>query len=543
MTRKQSTKTIRLVVLTVVLIGSIIFLWTSDIHKTVLTSLEENEAKKVSQMPPIHQPVDSKEGDEDRGKSDKGTGDKGKENKKVDGNKDKPKEKPKDAQKGKSKDSKKQGKPKAPVYKNPVNGEGKGKETDKEKGAKNNEDNEGFNAFQYYQDSKKKPQKGSKKLKDSKNPNGFLGDTTEISPEDKDALSGLYDEVEEPKANDKPPLGAPGPNGFDIPDVPATIEDKDFANVPSFFTDKKIENLKFRIYSHNVKNGGHQDLVEGEEPWADRFHKITSSIKLNSMVNTVVTLQEVYRFQLDDIMADLNRFSPSDKPEWSFYGQGRIDGKDTGEFVPIIYKNDEWELVFSDTLWLNEKDPRTALEGWDAKYLRIVSMATLKHRNTGNYINIFNAHFDHVGEIARIGSAQLISKQMAQINEWPSFLMGDLNTPVTENAYTLLTDKLKDLSSLTTPFNHYGHSKSTITGFEGQYLANGGECIDYIFAPKYATKIDQKPNCNSKDESNASKYLSLKLHGFGLMHSKFDGLYMSDHRPLVADYVLSSKQC
>ncbi|EGV63806.1 hypothetical protein CANTEDRAFT_105331 [Yamadazyma tenuis ATCC 10573] len=242
-------------------------------------------------------------------------------------------------------------------------------------------------------------------------------------------------------------------------------------------------------------------------------------------------------------MDELNRFSSKDAPEWAYYAKGRIDGEDTGEFVPILYRPSEWEAVFEDTIWLNDKNERMSLEGWDAKYLRILTFATFKHKQTGNYINVFNTHLDHVGEMARAGSAEVIVQKIQEINKWPSFLCGDLNNEPKGEPYNILTKHLINSAKHTTPFNHFGHVKSTVTGFEGEVLSAGGQNIDYIFAPSYTKKVTHNVNCADTDKysKDPADKLLLRLDQFGMLHSKYNGVYMSDHRPLVADFSLSGK--
>lgn len=371
------------------------------------------------------------------------------------------------------------------------------------------------------------------------NPHGFLGDINEVDDDELDLFSGMYDGAEaDEKGVNRP--GVPK-KGYTNHGKPIVTEEKDFAEVPEDFSSSEITPFAFRIYSHNVRNGGREALDPGEESWLKRYRKITGSIKFNAQMNTVVALQEVYKFQLDDIMRDLNRYSSPEDPEWEAYGVGRIDGNEVGEYVPIIFKTSEWELVFSDTIWLNEENTRMALEGWDAQYLRIVSFVTLKH-TSGNYINVFNTHFDHVGEESKQGLAHIILNRMDGINQWPSFLCGDLNTEPNEKAYHIISERYSNLAKLTTAFNKYGHSRSTVTGFEGEVLLSGGQNIDYIFAPKYTAKLGETVLCDKlKDLSPAEQYLDLRLNSFGMLHSKFNGLYMSDHRPIVADFGLRSK--
>lgn len=383
---------------------------------------------------------------------------------------------------------------------------------------------------------------------DPSNPYMFLGDTYKETSND---AGSIYDddvdnENSENDGSDSYDTNHDSNTGSGILDnsaiKPVTIKEKQFAEVPAKFDE--IEPLNFRVYSHNVKNGGHEVLVPGERTWAERANNIATSIAFNARHDTIVALQEVYKFQLDDLMSELNRYSSPNQPEWAAYGAGRIDGRNIGEFVPVLYKTSEWELVFSDTMWLNEKDPRKSLEGWDAKYLRICSYVTLKHKRTENYFNVFNTHLDHVGELSRIGSASMIVQKMNEINKWPSILCADLNAEPTERSYELILKEYKDVTKLTTPFNRYGHTMSSVTGFGGEVLLQGGQNIDYIFTPGYTVKANYQHICSkqSKPEDSPEDHLSLKLQAFGMLHSKFNGAYMSDHRPLVADLTLE-KRC
>lgn len=315
---------------------------------------------------------------------------------------------------------------------------------------------------------------------------------------------------------------------------PLVVKEQHYAQVPyEFLSENKA--LKFRIYTHNVKNGGHDDLVEGEQPWESRLSQIVSSIRFNSQMNTIVTLQEVYKFQLDDIMKSLNEYSEVESSAWKSCGTGRINGDSIGEYVPILYKDSEWDLVFSDTVWLNEKDERVAYVGWDAAYLRIVTYVTLRHKETGYHLNIFNSHFDHVGPVSRIGSAKIITDKMKEINDWPSIFCGDLNSDPQDDAYGFLIRKYEDAANLVTGPSWYGHSGTTVTGFNGDVIRNGGQNIDHIFVPKDSIKVSDNLECTDSETSSKTR---LRLLDFGLLHSKFGGAYMSDHRPLVADMLL-----
>ncbi|KAK6199431.1 Endonuclease/exonuclease/phosphatase [Scheffersomyces amazonensis] len=340
------------------------------------------------------------------------------------------------------------------------------------------------------------------------NPHGYLGDITEISDEEKELVGNIYDKSSQSK---QLPEGVPNSKEK----YEGVLDPTDYpVNSVPLVRKSKLKPFSFRIYSHNVRNGGHKVLDKGEDSWENRFRSITASIKFNCQSNCVVALQEVYKFQLNDIMDDLNRYEPN---SWAYYGVGRIDGKDIGEFVPIIYKTNEFVPVYTDSFWLNERNPRISRVGWDAQYPRIVSYGTFKHKLSQNYINVFNTHFDQVGDVAKLGSAKLVIDRMNEINDWPSFLAIDLNAEWVHKSFKHIQTYYTDSKQLATPFNMYGHEKSSVTGFEGQILIDGGRNIDYIFAPKYAIKADDKETCDKINPYEASNKISLRLDAWAML--------------------------
>lgn len=96
--------------------------------------------------------------------------------------------------------------------------------------------------------------------------------------------------------------------------------------------------LKVQIYTHNIRQENN-NMMKGEEPWSKRKVGVIGLINKHSQsIPTLVGLQEVKQNQLNDILQGLG------KP-WTFFGVGRDDGKSKGEFAPILYKTDEWDLV------------------------------------------------------------------------------------------------------------------------------------------------------------------------------------------------------
>lgn len=299
--------------------------------------------------------------------------------------------------------------------------------------------------------------------------------------------------------------------------------------------------LKLRMYTNNIRNDNRGNRDKGEKLWEKRKQLVTSSIQYNTFNDggNIVCLQEVLHNQLDDILYNLNNENKS--TDWTYYGVGRTDGETKGEYAPILFKKSEWLQIESKTFWLSET-PDTPSVGWDAALERIVTMVTLQSKvDPLVKLNFFNTHFDHRGIKARRESSKLIVDKMEGYNNYPSFLCGDFNTQPTDEPYHILKKLgFKDSRTLIDELHHYGYS-STFTGFDKHNEVN--TIIDYIWSPYFSqngndqTPISDVPDNNYYNWDFHERY-NIKIKNFAILQSWFD-FYMSDHRPVSADYEVS----
>lgn len=365
-------------------------------------------------------------------------------------------------------------------------------------------------------------------IDDPENPGGFLGDTLELDRLEQRPPINHEDPDEDAEDSASGAL-EPQVEFQETPSVPQ-LPEKEYPAVPDPEQAKLKLKFAFRVYTHNIKNGVGASLSEGELPWEKRKMLVVALIKLHAVPNTIVALQEAHEFQLLDVMAQLNIL---DEKEWVAFSGGRTDGHKMGEMVPIIVRNSEWDVIFHDTFWLNENQPRQGLIGWDAMYPRIATYVTLKNKQSGAYLNVFNTHFDHKGKEARMRLAKLLMQKMG-LNNWPSLLCGDLNILPNDKCYEQLSKTYSDVHRVASAYNKYGHPDFSVTGFLGNLLKNAKRS-DYIFAPDYVLRASEK-TCQVTPAT--PKLFYLQVTGYGLLHSKFGGLYMSDHRPVLADFAM-----
>ncbi|ANB13211.1 hypothetical protein AWJ20_1493 [Sugiyamaella lignohabitans] len=310
-----------------------------------------------------------------------------------------------------------------------------------------------------------------------------------------------------PAAGGRPPPGDPR-HPLHAPHIiyptvkPADKEERRKGGIRAAAMTRLIE---FRIYTHNIRYDN-RNPTEGEELWEKRRELVVASIRFHARTNAFVCLQEALHHQLEDIIQGLNG-QPS-HGNWSYFGVGRDDGKTRGEYAPVLYRTDEWELIDGKTTWLSET-PDKPSRGWDAALPRILTWTKFRNKSHGGITHICNTHFDHAGPKAREESAKLIIERIPKYsNNGPTVLVGDFNSTDSDNAYSVVATSLRDTSKVVAPPDRYGHTL-TYTGFNESEPCTR---IDYVWVTKDVTPIS-----------------------YGVQHNRYRSITYSDHRPVIAD--------
>jgi len=259
----------------------------------------------------------------------------------------------------------------------------------------------------------------------------------------------------------------------------------------------------FRVMTYNIRYAGNEE-TDGVNAWSKRKNLVASMISFNHA--DIIGVQEALLLQLDDLTELL--------PGYSWVGVGRDDGVKKGEFSAILFRNDRFEVLTHSTFWLSET-PDVPSKGWDAAFPRVVTWAEVKSKETGKTFFIFNTHYDHIGETARINSSKLLKKRIAEfVDNQPVILIGDFNTQDSTEAYQILTDQSDDKlilydAQLKSKTEHHG-SNVTFNDF-GRSIEPGNK-IDFIFVTKDVLILQH-----------------------GVIDETVNGHYPSDHMPVVAE--------
>lgn len=229
---------------------------------------------------------------------------------------------------------------------------------------------------------------------------------------------------------------------------------------------------EFKAMSYNIKYDNVNDTVNN---WNDRKAAMVNLLK--KYHPEFIGMQEVLHLQLEYLNESLTGYQ--------YIGVGRDDGKEKGEYSPILYDIEKYELLESNTFWLS-KTPDEISVGWDASMERICTYGLFKNKTSLKKIWLFNTHFDHVGVKARNKSAKLILKKIKQLNlnDLSVLLMGDFNLMPQEKSILSIKKKIDDgivisKTSLKGP-------KGTFNGFD---IHNPIERrIDYIFTKRFGVE-------------------------------------------------------
>jgi len=272
-----------------------------------------------------------------------------------------------------------------------------------------------------------------------------------------------------------------------------------FCMMLSIFTDSTTAQTH-RLATYNIR---YDNPGDSGNLWKDRKVHVAALIRHHGF--EIFGVQEALYHQLKDLSVDL--------PGFAYYGRGRDDGKTAGEHSSIFYRADLFELMDKGDFWLSETPDKPG-PGWDATLHRICSWVRLKDRRTHQTFHVFNAHYDHRGVQARIGSSKLILQKIRDIaGAGPVVFMGDLNgSPESDWYKTLsgsgwLTDTHSKATSVYAPNGSFNAFRTD---------AVGKDVIDHIFVTSH-----------------------FKTGAWAILTDTYNGKFPSDHFPVVVDISLS----
>ncbi|KAJ4322823.1 hypothetical protein N0V94_002204 [Neodidymelliopsis sp. IMI 364377] len=276
----------------------------------------------------------------------------------------------------------------------------------------------------------------------------------------------------------------------------------------------------FRSVSFNIRYAASASTYE--RPWSTRGPLVISQLQNATTFATsvgsipVIGLQEVLHQQLLDIKKGLG-------PDFAHLGTGRDDGKQAGEYVPLLYQPSVLKLVSSTQKWLSPTpDVPSFWPGAGSR--RYVIVGVFDITSTGRRIIVANTHLDNASQTARVEGIKVALKTIKDVRklfgtDLPVLLTGDFNSvPGTGDAYgtTVSDGLLSDLCTVAKPEQIFG-PEGTFSGFEPGKEPNNR--IDFIWLGPNATANWQVKRCE-------------------VLGNVVGGVYISDHRAVQGDVTL-----
>ncbi|WP_428387315.1 endonuclease/exonuclease/phosphatase family protein [Mucisphaera sp.] len=273
--------------------------------------------------------------------------------------------------------------------------------------------------------------------------------------------------------------------------------------VPGRSQDAVSSPASFTAMSFNIRFGTAND---GANAWEHRREAVMGMIRRHDP--DLLGVQEALTFQVEEIKAAF--------PGYAFWGVGRDDGLEAGEYCGIFVKRERFGIEEGGHLWLSEDPERPGSVGWDASMTRMASWVLVRARRSGRAVVFGNTHFDHIGAESRLASARLIRDRLVEVPSGTAFvLVGDFNAGEGSPPYLALTTG--DLPGNPALVDAYRQAHPERREGEGTYSAFRAEAvrdrrIDWVLHNPVLETVD----C---------------VIDYGLV----DGVLASDHDPVVAE--------
>ena len=256
-----------------------------------------------------------------------------------------------------------------------------------------------------------------------------------------------------------------------------------------------------KVLSFNIRYNNPND---GENSWANRSERVKNFLWSESA--DIIGFQEVLHNEVLELDRALFNYNFSQR-QYTRVGVGREDGKTKGEYSPIYFRSNRFQLISSKTVWLSQT-PSKPSKGWDAACERIATFALLFDEELKDTLLVVNAHWDHVGIVARQESAKLILKEIEGFTSIQNIIfMGDLNCAPEDPALKKLRAEFSDAG--------IGASSKvgTFNNFERAANPNAPR-IDYVFY----------------------KLENLGFHSYKVGNTDVAEPLLSDHFPIVVEF-------
>jgi endonuclease/exonuclease/phosphatase family metal-dependent hydrolase len=258
---------------------------------------------------------------------------------------------------------------------------------------------------------------------------------------------------------------------------------------------------EIKVMSYNIRYD--EPWGDGENAWSYRREVVASL--MNYYAADFIGTQETQPHQL--------KFLLSKMPNYSSVGAPPSDADSGVAYKNLLYNKNKYAVVSQHFHWLTP-DGKKAV-GWDAALIRWYTYGLFKDKKTGKHLWVITAHFDHEGDTARLESAKIVWKRIAELKKQkncPVIFMGDLNGLPEESSIQYLDTAMSNTRKVSMESPH--GPLDTWNDFKFTSKLDG--CYDYIFI--------------EKGKLTVNKFITIT--------DSYDMKYPSDHLPVMAHIII-----
>ncbi|MEA1878142.1 MAG: endonuclease/exonuclease/phosphatase family protein [Bacteroidota bacterium] len=251
-----------------------------------------------------------------------------------------------------------------------------------------------------------------------------------------------------------------------------------------------------KLMSFNIRYANPADSLNY---WENRKDQVIELIRNRDC--DFVGIQEALPVQIGFLESNLS--------DYEFVWRTREADPTKGEAVPLLYLQEKWKLISSETFWLSDTPEVPGSNTWKAACNRVTTWGLFESVETGQQLIVCNTHFDHISQEARLKGAQLIRSRLGEkADRTPIVLLGDLNGKPDNPAVKELTSIWQD------PYPEF-YPDDTLSGtFHAFNGSPEGKRIDYVLV------------------HGAKKISSIQI-----IRDNQRGFYPSDHFPVFAEVI------
>lgn len=196
------------------------------------------------------------------------------------------------------------------------------------------------------------------------------------------------------------------------------------------------------------------------------------------------------------------------KDQYAYVGEGR-NGGNSGEYNPIFYKKELFNLIDSGTKWLSDTPNVAASKYSQSSLPRIYTYALLEKKSDGKRIMVVNTHFDHTSAEARELQAKVLVKYLKTVTDYPIVLTGDFNCVESASAFsTIISGGMQNSYKIA---DKKLNNSATFTNY-----GSSNKIIDFVFVSPGSVAVTSYKVCDEMINND----------------------YPSDHHPVLIEYTI-----